>query len=71
MQAGHQFRCLDVHGILVAERAALDADDEPELLDMFREVGQREAGLLALVPVEKLECLEVAEQLVPWAIAFR
>ena len=62
---------LDVDRVLIAERPALHADDEPELLQVLRQVGECEAGLLAFVPVEKLECLEVAEKLEAGALAFR
>ena len=61
VQARDQLGRLDVDRGLVAERPALHADDEPELLDVPRQVGEREAGLLALVPVKQLERLEVAE----------
>ena len=71
MQAGDQLRRLDVDRILIAERAALHADDEPELLDVLRQVGEGEAGFRAFVAVEKLERLEVAEKLEAGAVAFR
>ena len=71
MQTGDQLGRLDVDGILVAERPALHADDEPELLDVLRQVGESEAGLVAFVPVEKLERLEVAEKLEAGALAVR
>jgi len=71
VQAGHQLGRLDVDRVLVAERAALHADDEAELLDVLRQVGEREAGLLAFVAVEKLERLEVAEKLEAGPVPFR
>ena len=70
MQAGDQLGRLDVDRILIAERAALHADDEPELLDVPGQVGEGEAGLLAFVAVEQLERLEVAQQLVAGAFPF-
>ena len=71
MQTGDQFGCLDVDRVLIAERPALHADDKPKLLDMLRQVGEGKAGLLAFVPVEKLERLEVAEKLEAGAVPFR
>ena len=56
--------------VLVAERPALNADDEPELLDVPRQVGEGEAGLFAFVAVEKLERLEIAEKLEAGALPF-
>ena len=70
VQPRDQLRRLDVDRVLVAEGAALHAEDEAEPLDVRRQVGQGEAGLLALVPVEQLERPEVAEQLVAGAVAF-
>ena len=70
VQTGDQLGRLDVDRVLVAERAALLADDEPELLDVPRQLGEGEAGLFALVPVEKLERLEVAQELVPRTDSF-
>ena len=63
VQPRDQLGRLDVDRVLITERPALHADDEPELLDVLRKVGEREAGLFAFVPVEKLERLEVAEKL--------
>ena len=71
VQPRDQLGRLDVDRVLIAERPALHADDEPELLDVLRKVGEREAGLLAFVPVEKLERLEVAEKLEAGALPFR
>ena len=61
MQARDQLGRLDVDWILIAERAALHTDDEPELLDVLGQVDKCEAGLFALFPVEQLERLEIAE----------
>ena len=71
VQTGDQLGRLNVDRVLIAERPALHADDEPELLDMLRQIGQGEAGLLAFVPVEKLERLEVAEKLVAGPLPVR
>ena len=49
-------------GILIAERPALHAEDEPERLDMRGQVREREGDDLALVEVVKLEGLEIADQ---------
>ena len=68
VQARDQLGRFDVDRVLVAERAALHADNESELLDVQRQVGKREAGFLALVPVEKLEGLEIAEKLIAGAV---
>ena len=62
-KARDQLGGLNVDRILIAERAALHADDEPKLLDVLRKVGEGEAGLLAFVPVEQPKGLEVAEKL--------
>ena len=61
---------LDVDRVLIAERAALHADAEPELLDVPGQVGEGEAGLLAFVAVEKIERLEVAQKLVAGTVPF-
>ena len=71
VQPRDQLGRLDVDRVLIAERSALHADDEPELLDVLRQVGESEASLLAFVPVEKLEGLEVAEKLEAGALPFR
>ena len=71
VQAGDQLGRLDVDRILIAECTALHADDEPELLDVLRKVGEREAGLLALVAVDQLERLEIAQQLEARAVPLR
>ena len=70
VQAGDQFGRLDVDRVLIAKRAALHADDEPELLHVPGQVGEGEACLLAFVAVEQLERLEVAQQLVAGAVPF-
>ena len=61
MQTRDQLGRLDVDRILIAKRTALNADDEPELLDMLRQVGEREAGFFAFVAIKQLERPEVAE----------
>ena len=61
VQTRDQLRRLDVDRILIAERAALNADDEPELLDVLRQVGEHKAGFFAFVAIEQLERSEVAE----------
>ena len=68
VQARDQLGRLDVDWILIAERAALHTDDEPELLDVLGQVDKREAGLLAFLPIEQLERLEITQQLVAGAV---
>ena len=68
VQARDQLGRLDVDWILIAERPALHTDDEPELLDLLGQVDKREPGLLAFLPVEQLEHLEIAKQLVAGAV---
>lgn len=64
MKATHKLGRLDVHGVLVPERALLDAEDEAEMLHLLGEFGELEAlGLLIrLVEVVKLEGLEVRDE---------
>ncbi len=59
----HQFGGEDVCRVLIAEGAALDADDEPEPLHMAGQVGEREdQRRLIGLQVVQLEQLEVADQ---------
>ena len=58
----------DVDRILVAEGAALHAQDEAEGLDVAGQVGEREGDLLPLVQIVQLEGLEVADQDVAGAL---
>lgn len=60
VQPPDQFRGLDVDGILIAECPALDPENEAELLHMCGQVREGERDDSALVPIVKLECLEVA-----------
>lgn len=55
---------------LIAERAALHANDEPELLDVLWEANKGEAGLLSFVSVEKLERLKISQKLIAMAVPF-
>jgi len=64
-----EFRRLDVDGVLVPERPALDAKDEPELVDVAGEVREGEGGGFPLVQIVKLEGLEIADEDVAWAVA--
>ena len=68
VQARDQLGRLDVDWVLIAERAALHTDDESELLDVLGQVDKREAGLLAFLPIEQLERLEITQQLVAGAV---
>jgi hypothetical protein len=69
VQPAHQFGRLDVHRVLVLERAPLDTEDEPEPFDVPREVGKRERDALVLVEVVELEVLEVAHQEIAWQVS--
>ena len=62
VQPSHQLRGFNINRVLIAEGPALHAQDEAELLDVGRQVCQRESGLLALVKVVKLEVLKIADQ---------
>lgn len=70
MQPPDQLGGLDVHRVLVFEAALLQAHDEAELLDVLGQIGQLERGGFAGVAVEKLEGLEVTQQLESRAIRF-
>ena len=69
MQAPHELGSRDVRGVLIAEGAALDAEDEAEVLNVLGEVGEREAHGLSLVEVFEFEVLEVAQQEEPGSVA--
>ena len=71
VEAAHEFRGFDVDRILVAESPPLDAEDEPELLDVLREVGEREGHPLPFVAVVEVEGAEVGEQPVARAVPAR
>ena len=61
MFSGPQAR-FDVDRVLVLERASLDAEDEPELLDVLRQFRQRELYFPVFVEVVQLERLEVRDE---------
>ncbi len=71
VEPGHQLGGLGVDRVLVAERAALDAQDEAELLDVSGQLGEREARLLAFVEVEQFEVLKIAHQQVAGPLVLR
>ena len=58
MQASNALGRFDVDRVLVAECAPLHSDDETELFDVLRQVGEGKARLLALVPVDQLQRFE-------------
>ena len=61
MQPSDDFGGFDVGRILIPESASLYADDETELFDLGRQVGQREGALSSFVAIVKMEGLEVAD----------
>ena len=63
--------CFDVDRILVAEGALLDAEDETELFYVLGQIGEGEGDFLALVSIEQLKGLKVAEQLIARTVALR
>ena len=67
----HEFCGRDVCGVLVTEGPAFHAEDETEVLDVLREVGEGEARGSLFVEVLEFEGLEVAEQEEPGSFAFR
>ena len=56
------FGGLDVRRVLIAEGAALNTDDEAEVLHLLGEFRERKGDRLVLVEVRELECLEVADE---------
>ena len=71
MQQPHQLGGFDVGGVLIAEGAALHAEDEAEFLDVGVQVGEWEVCGLPFVEVVKFEGLEVADQNVAGALVLR
>ena len=71
MQQAHQFGGFDVGRVLVAEGAALHAEDEAELFDVGVQVGEGKGGGVAFVEVVQLEGLEIADQDVARALVLR
>ncbi|MGQ4809602.1 hypothetical protein NKDENANG_03025 [Candidatus Entotheonellaceae bacterium PAL068K] len=69
IQSSNPFGGLDVGRVLVAEGAALHAQDEAERFDMAGQVGEREGNGLTLVEIVQLKGLEVADQNVAGAVA--
>ena len=51
MKTRDQFRRFDVDWILIPERSALHANDESELFDVVRQIGEPEAGEFAFVAI--------------------
>ena len=62
VQQPHQLGGFDVGRVLIAEGAALHAEDEAEFLDVGVQVGERKGGGVSFVEVVQLEGLEVADQ---------
>jgi len=63
VQPTHQFRGLDVDGVLVAEGALLDAKNESKCFDLLGQVDELELyRSAAFVEVIKLEVLEIADE---------
>ena len=54
---------------MVAEGAALHAEDEAERFDVLGEVGKGKGDGFALVEIVKLEALEIAHEDVPRALS--
>ena len=69
MEPPDEFRRLDVDGVLVSKRPALDTEDEAERLDVAGQFREREGDGLPLVEIVKLEGLEVAHEDVARAVA--
>ena len=62
VQPPDQLGGLDVRRILIAEGAALHAENEAERFDMLGQIGKRKRDDLPLVQIVQLEGLEVADQ---------
>ena len=62
VQPPDQLRGLDVGGVLIAEGALLDAEDEAEVLHVRGKVLEAESDLCSLVEIVQLEGLEIADE---------
>ncbi|HRE45609.1 MAG TPA: hypothetical protein PKY87_16780 [Terricaulis sp.] len=62
MQLAHQLGGEDVDGILLAEGALFDTEDEAELLDIRRQRFEREHRVLACFEIEQVEGLKIADE---------
>ena len=62
VQFADQLGCHDVRRVLVSEGSSFDTEDEAEVLDVFGQLGEREAHGPVLVEVLEFEFLEVAQE---------
>ena len=62
VKLAHQLRRFDVHGVLVAKRSSLDADQKRELLDVPRKVREANRDVRIFFQIVEFEALEIADE---------
>ena len=60
MKLSDQFRCLDIDRVLILENFLLNAEDKTELVDILRQIAERNFNLFLCVEINQDEALEIA-----------